>query len=139
MENADNNLQKAVAAYLSSGNDDKYDAVEDELLHILRTNGEVWIDGMPIEGKPGHYNPAGMTTVSNRFHLIVYSTRENAEAARAAYPMSMSLRTMVRAAITQNCDGIAIDFIPGQRTVLLSKKVLQPLLDIAQRMDERLN
>ena len=51
----------------------------------------------------------------------------------------MSLRTMVRAAITQNCDGIAIDFIPGQRTVLLSKKVLQPLLDIAQRMDERLN
>jgi hypothetical protein len=51
MENADNNLQKAVAAYLSSGNDDKYDAVEDELLHILRTNGEVWIDGMPIEGK----------------------------------------------------------------------------------------
>lgn len=139
MENTKEKLQEAVKAYLGSGSDDDYDALEDELLHILRTNGEVWIDGMPIEGKPGHFNPAGMTTFSGHFYLIIYSCRQNAEAANAKYPMNMGLRTMVRAAITQGCDGLAIDFIPGQRTVLISKKVLQPLLDIAERMDARLN
>ncbi len=139
MEDTEEKLHSAIAAYLASGNDDDYDLVEDELLHILRTNGTVWIDGMPIEGKPGHYNPSGMTTASNGFYLLVFSCRESADAAKVKYPMRMTLRTMVRAAINQDCDGIALDFIPGQRTVLLSRKILQPLLNIAERQDARLN
>lgn len=131
-------MQKMLTRYLESGRDEDYEGLETALYHLLRNNDTVWIDGQPIAGHPGHYNPAGMTTSSGRFYLLIFTSREKAEAGGARWPMNMELRTMVKALPEADCDGLAVDFVQGQRCVLFSRETLVAYLRTAERAEKRL-
>jgi hypothetical protein len=131
-------MQNLLARYLESGRDEDYEGLETALYHLLRNNDTVWIDGQPIAGHPGHYNPAGMTTSSGRFYLLIFTSRKKAEEAGARWPMNMELRTMVKALPEADCAGLAVDFVQGQRCVLFSSETMLAYLHTAEKAEKRL-
>lgn len=123
-------LAAAAKAYLEDETDEKHAALLQQLAEIMNGDGSVLINAVPILGKEGQADPQGIDGPDGRFYLIIFSDMNAFHEADGSHAMLAKLRGLVKSIfLNQNCGGIAVNWKPGERTVLISKSTLVHLWD----------
>lgn len=129
-------LEEAVEARKKDHTDQTEEDLEECLLHCIRRSRSVIIDGEPIDGKQGHYNPSGINA-DGGFWFAVWTSESAAAQGRCMYPVQINIRALARALKNNGVAGFALNPKPHEPFLTVPADVLENMLSIADRETAR--
>ena len=130
-------LKGAAAAFLKDGGQVQYRLLQEEVFRLIQRNAPVLINGIPLP-KEDQVDPMGVTGPDGLFYAIIFTSLDDLEASKQdENPSAVYIRDLIRSMfLNQKCGGIAINYVPNERTPLIAKQVLLKLFDESLRQEK---
>ncbi|WP_102342059.1 SseB family protein [Galactobacillus timonensis] len=130
-------LKEAAAAFLKDGGQVQYRLLQEEVFRLIQRNAPVLINGIPLP-KEDQVDPMGVTGPDGLFYAIIFTSLDDLEASKQdENPSAVYIRDLIKSMfLNQKCGGIAINYVPNERTPLIAKQVLLKLFDESLRQEK---
>ena len=130
-------LKEAAAAFLKDGGQVQYRLLQEEVFRLIQRNSPVLINGIPLP-KEDQVDPMGVTGPDGLFYAIIFTSLDDLEASKQdENPSAVYIRDLIKSMfLNQKCGGIAINYVPNERTPLIAKQVLLKLFDESLRQEK---
>ena len=130
-------LKGAAAAFLKDGGQVQYRLLQEEVFRLIQRNAPVLINGIPLP-KEDQVDPMGVTGPDGLFYAIIFTSLDDLEASKQdENPSAVYIRDLIKSMfLNQKCGGIAINYVPNERTPLIAKQVLLKLFDESLRQEK---
>ena len=130
-------LKEAAAAFLKDGGQVQYRLLQEEVFRLIQRNAPVLINGIPLP-KEDQVDPMGVTGPDGLFYAIIFTSLDDLEASKQdENPSAVYIRDLIKSMfLNQKCGGIAINYVPNERTPLIAKQVLLRLFDESLRQEK---
>lgn len=130
-------LKEAAAAFLKDGGQVQYRLLQEEVFRLIQRNAPVLINGIPLP-KEDQMDPMGVTGPDGLFYAIIFTSLDDLEASKQdENPSAVYIRDLIKSMfLNQKCGGIAINYVPNERTPLIAKQVLLKLFDESLRQEK---
>ena len=130
-------LKEAAAAFLKDGGQVQYRLLQEEVFRLIQRNAPVLINGIPLP-KEDQVDPMGVTGPDGLFYAIIFTSLDDLEASKQdENPSAVYIRDLIKSMfLNQKCGGIAINYVPTERTPLIAKQVLLKLFDESLRQEK---
>lgn len=130
-------FKEAAAAFLKDGGQVQYRLLQEEVFRLIQRNAPVLINGIPLP-KEDQVDPMGVTGPDGLFYAIIFTSLDDLEASKQdENPSAVYIRDLIKSMfLNQKCGGIAINYVPNERTPLIAKQVLLKLFDESLRQEK---
>lgn len=130
-------LKEAAVAFLKDGGQVQYRLLQEEVFRLIQRNAPVLINGIPLP-KEDQVDPMGVTGPDGLFYAIIFTSLDDLEASKQdENPSAVYIRDLIKSMfLNQKCGGIAINYVPNERTPLIAKQVLLKLFDESLRQEK---
>lgn len=130
------NLEAACDAFVSSGSQDAYQKILEEINLCIQNNDSFVINAVPILGKPGQADPAGIDGPDGKMYLILFTTNKKSAEAENPHPMMAGIRDLIKSSfINRQVGGFCFDYKIGKKVPLVSKSILIRMWDDAVKRE----